>query len=149
MLPQKGLIDTGFHIEALRPRQGHHVGEVAVALLVFAQQHQMAAFAVEFVDLIEPGAALRGHIDLAADDGLHALRLAGPVKVDDAVHNTVVRDGTGGLAHRLHHPRQLLDLAEAVQQAELRMHMQMGEGHRPPPVFSLVYLPNLLLFQLV
>ena len=149
MLPQKGLIDTGFHIEALRPGKRHHVGEVAVALLVFAQQHQMAALAVEFVDLIEPGAALRGHIDLAADDGLHALRLASPVEVDDAVHNTVVRDGTGGLAHGLHHPRQLLDLAEAVQQAELRMHMQMGEGHRPPPVFSLTYLPNLLLFQLV
>ena len=149
MLPQKGLIDTGFHIEALRPGKRHHVGEVAVALLVFAQQHQMAALAVEFVDLIEPGAALRGHIDLAADDGLHALRLAGPIEVDDAVHNTVVRDGTGGLAHRLHHPRQLLDLAEAVQQAELRMHVQMGEGHRPPPVFSLMYLPNLFLFQLV
>ena len=135
--PQKFLIDAGLYIEALRPRKRHHVGEVAVALLVFAQQHQMAALAVEFVDLIEPGAALRGHIDLAADDGLHALRLASPIEVDDAVHNTVVRDGTGGLAHRLHHPRQLLDLAEAVQQAELSMHVQMGEGHRPPPVFFL------------
>ena len=123
VLPQQLLVNAGLYVKALRPRQGHHVGEVAVALLIFAQQHQMAALAVEFVDLIEPGAALRGHIDLAADDGLDALRLAGPVKVDDAVHNTVVRDGACSLAHGLHHPRQLLDLAEAVQQAELRMHM--------------------------
>ena len=149
MLPQQLLVNAGLYVKALRPGKRHHVGEVAVALLVFAQQHQMAALAVEFVDLIEPGAALRGHIDLAADDGLHALRLASPVEVDDAVHNAVVRDGAGGLAHRFHHPRQLLDLAEAVQQAELRMHVQMGEGHRPPPVFSLMYLPNLFLFQLV
>ena len=137
MLPQKGLIDTGFHIEALRPGKRHHVGEVAVALLVFAQQHQMAALAVEFVDLIEPGAALRGHIDLAADDGLHALRLASPIEVDDAVHHAVIRDRYRSLPHGLDDLRQLLDLAESIQQAELRMHMQMGEGHRPPPVFFL------------
>ena len=85
------------------------IGEVPVALLVLAQQHQMAALRVELVDLVEPGAALGGHVDLAADDGLDALRLAGPVEVDDAVHDAVVRDGAGGLAHGLHDPRQLLD----------------------------------------
>ena len=123
VFPQQVLVDPGLHIEALCPRKGHHVGEIAVALLIFAQQHQMAALAVEFVDFIKPGAALRGYIDLAADDGLDPLRLAGPVEVDDAVHDAVIRNGAGGLPHGLHNSRQLLDLAEAVQQAELRMHV--------------------------
>ena len=123
MLPQKGLIDTGFHIEALRPGKRHHVGEVAVALLVFAQQHQMAALAVEFVDLIEPGAALRGHIDLTADDWLDALRLAGPIEVDDAVHNAVISD-----CHAVHSQlfcpgSQLSDLGRAVQKTVFCMDM--------------------------
>ena len=149
VLPQQVQVDARLNVKALQKRLGDHVGQIAVALFVPAQEHQVGEGGVKLVDLLKAGAAPGGHIDLAADDGLDALRLAGPVKVDDAVHNTVVRDGTGGLAHRLHHPRQLLDHAEAVQQAELRMHMQMGEGHRPPPVFSLTYLPNLLLFQLV
>ena len=96
----------------------------------------MAALAVEFVDLIEPGAALRGHIDLAADDGLHALRLASPIEVDDAVHNTVVRDGHRRLAQLLHQLRQVPDAAGAVQQAVLRVDVQMGKGHiTPPPAY--------------
>ena len=123
VFPQQILVDPGLHIKALCPRKGHHVGKVAVALLIFAQQHQMAALAVEFVDFIKPGAALRRYIDLAADDGLDPLRLAGPVEVDDAVHDAVIRNGAGGLPHGLHNSRQLLDLAEAVQQAELRMHV--------------------------
>ena len=83
----------------------------------------MAALGVELMDLVEAGPALRGHVDLAADDGLDALHLAGPVKVDGAVHDAVVRDGTGGLAHVFHDLRQVLDTAGAVQQAVLRMHM--------------------------
>ena len=83
----------------------------------------MAALGVELVDLVEPGAALGRHVDLTADDGLDALRLAGPVKVDDAVHDAVVRDGTGGLPHGLHHAGQILDAAGTVQKAVFRMDM--------------------------
>ena len=83
----------------------------------------MAAFGVELVDLVEPGAALGRHVDLAADDGLDALRLAGPVEVNDAVHNAMVRDGAGGLPHGLHHAGQVLDAAGAVQEAVFRMDM--------------------------
>ena len=123
VLPQQGQVDAGLDIKALRPGHGHHVGEVAIALLVLAQQHQMAALGVEFMDLVKPGAASGRHIHLTADDGLDSLRLAGAVKIDDAVHHAVVCDGTGILPHGLHDLRQIPDAARAVQQAVFRMHM--------------------------
>ena len=123
VLLQKCQVDAGLDVKALRPGHGHHVGEVAVALLILTQQHQMTALGVEFMDLVEPGAALGRHVHFTADNGLDPLRLAGPVKVDDAVHDAVVRDGTGGLAHVLHHLGQVPDAAGAVQQAVFRMDM--------------------------
>ena len=120
---QQFQIDTGLDVKALRPAGRHQVGKVPIALLVFAQQHQMAALGVELMDLVEPGPALGRHIDLAADDGLDALRLAGTVKVDGAVHDAVVRDGAGVLPHGLDDPRQVPDAAGAVQKAIFRMDM--------------------------
>ncbi len=83
----------------------------------------MAAFRVELVLLLQPGAASGSHIDLAADDGLDSRILTGTVEVNRAVHHPVVRDGAGGLAHLLQNRRQILDAAGPVQQAELRMNM--------------------------
>ena len=122
MLAQELQVDAGLHIEALRPGHGDKVGEVAIALLILAEEHEMAALGVELVDLIKAGPALGGHVDLAADDGLDALGQAGPVEVHRAVHHAVVRDGAGALAHLLHDLGQLPDAAGAVQQAVLRMH---------------------------
>ena len=89
------------------------------------------------MNLVGEAAPLRRDVDLAADDGLDPLRLAGPVKVHRAVHNSVVRDGAGGLAQFFYDFRQVPDAARAVQKAVLRMDMQVDEGHGAPP-FSLI-----------
>ena len=123
VLPQQLQIHPGLDVEALRPAHGHQVGQVPVPLLVLAQQHQVAALGIQLVDLVEPGAALGGDVHLAADDGLDALGLAGAVEVHGAVHDAVVCDGTGRLAHGLHDAGQVPDAAGAVQQAELRMNV--------------------------
>ena len=123
MLPQQPLIDSRLDIKALRPSQRHHVGKVPIPLLVFAQQNKMPAFAVELMYLVKPGTPLRGNIDLAANDGLDTRRLTGAVKVDHAVHHAVIRNGAGSLPHGLDDFGQFLDLAEAIQQAELRMNV--------------------------
>ena len=116
-------IDAGFDIKALREGTTDQEGEVPVPLLIFAQQHQMAGLGVEFMHFVKAAAAFRRHIDFAADDGLHALGLAGAVKVDHAVHHTVIGDGDGVLPHGFDQFRQITDAACAVQQAEFRMDM--------------------------
>ena len=83
----------------------------------------MAAFRVKLVLLVKPGPARRRHIYLAADDGLDPLGLAGPVKVNRAVHHAMVGDGAGSLAHVLYHLREIPDPACAVQKAVFRMNM--------------------------
>ena len=89
----------------------------------------MAALRVQLVDLVEPGPALGGDVHLAADDRLDPLRLAGAVKVHGTVHDAVVRDSAGGLAHGLHDAGQVPDAAAAVQKAELGMDMEMDKRH--------------------
>ena len=145
VFPQQLQVNPGLDIKTLGPGQGDHIGEVPVALLVLAEEHQMAALGVELMDLVGQAAALCRDVDLAADDGLNPLRLAGPVEIHRAVHDPVVRDGTGGLPHFFYDFRQVPDTARAVQKAVLRMNMQMNKGHGPSPfsIACLIVLPVL------
>ena len=102
-------------------RHRNEIGEIAVALLIFAQQHQMAGLAVKLMLLVK--ARARSNVDLAADDRLDALGLASAVKVDRAVHHTVVGDGAGGLPHRLDELGKVADAARAVEQAVFGMNV--------------------------
>ena len=128
MLPQQRLVDAGLDVKALQEALGDQIAEVAVAHLVLAQEHQMVGRAVQLVDPV--GHLPRGHIDLAPDNRLHALGLAGAVEIHRAVHHPVVRDGHGGLPQLLDVLRQPLNPARAVQQAEFGMDMQVDKGHR-------------------
>ena len=123
VLPQQVHVDPWLDVEPLQIGLGHHVGEVAVALLVPAQEDQMAGLRVQLVDLLEPGAAPGGHIDLTADDGLDARRLTGLIEVDHPIHHPVVGDGHRLLPQVLHPLHQFLDAAGPVQQGKLCMEM--------------------------
>ena len=132
---QQVQVDAGLDIEPVHKGLAHQVRQVPVTGLVLTQQHQVPGLRVQLIGFVQPGAP--GHIHLAPDDRVDALGLAGPVKVDGAVHNAVVRDGHRRLAQLLHQLRQVPDAACAVQQAVLRVDVQMGKGHiTPPPAYQ-------------
>ena len=87
----------------------------------------MAGFGIKFMHLIKARTA--GHIDLAADDRMDTLRLTGAVKINGAVHGTVVRDRHRRLPHLLDQLRKVTDTAGAVEQAIFRMNMEMCKRH--------------------
>ena len=92
----------------------------------------MVGGGIQPVDLIEARAG--GHIDLAADDGADALLFALLVEIDDAVHDTVIGDGDGGLAQGLGALDQPLDAAGAIEEAVFAVDVQMDKiGHGVPP----------------
>ena len=130
MLPQQVQVDAGLDVKALQKSLRDHVGQVPVAFLVAAQQHQVREGGVVLVDLLKAGAATGRYIDFTADDGLDTSSLAGPVEVDDTVHDAVVRDGYRLLAQVFYPLHQLLDAAGPVQQGKFRMKMQVDKGHR-------------------
>ena len=123
MLPQQVQIHTGLDIKTVQKALGDQIAEVFIARLVFAQQHQVLGLVVHAVDPVGHGAGR--HIDLAADDGLDARRLGRAVKVNDAVHDAVVRDRHGGLSQLGSPLDKLPDAAGAVEQAVFRMHMKV------------------------
>ena len=131
MPAQQVQINAGLDIEPVYKGLAHQVRQIPVSRFVFAQQHQMTGFGVQLIGFVQPGAP--GHIYLAADDRMDALGLAGPIEVDGAVHNAVVRDGHSRLPQLLYQLRQVPDAAGAVQQAVLRVDVQMGKGHITPP----------------
>ena len=127
MPAQQLQIHPGLAVKALLEGAGDHLAQIPVAFLVFAQQHQVPGLAVEAVDTVAHAA--RGHIDLAADDGAYAGGLGGLVKINDAVHNAVVRDGHGVLPQRLDPLHDRADAACAVEQAVFGMDVKMNECH--------------------
>ena len=123
VLPQQVQVDAGLDVKALQERLRDHVGEIAVALLIPAQQDQVVEGGVELVDLLEPGPAPWGHIDLTADDGLDARLLACLVEIHHPVHDPVVCDSHRVLSDLPDPLHQLLDAAGAIQKGEFRMQM--------------------------
>ncbi len=129
---QQVHVHPGLDVEALREGHADHVAEVFISLLVPAQEDQVAALPIQLIDLVKAGPAGGRDVHLAADNGLDALPLAGAVEVNCAVHDPVVCDRHGGLAQLLDPAGQSVDLAEAVQQAVLRVDVEVDKGHRVP-----------------
>ena len=105
-------VDARLYVEALHKAHGDEVAEVAVARLVLAQEDEVGVLRVHAV--LPVRAPARGDVDLAADDGLHALFHAGLVEGDGAVHDAVVGDGEAREAELPGAPGQGLHAAGAV-----------------------------------
>ena len=122
---QQVVIDARLVVEAFQVRGGDQLDEVAIAFLVFAEQHQV----VVAVGIAARLVALLRNVHLAADHRMDALRLGGVVELHRAEEIAVIGHGHRGhllLDHDLH---QLVDIAGAVEQRIVGMAMQMDEGH--------------------
>src|SRR4029077_4249446 len=69
---------------------------------------------------------------LAADDRLDAVLLARLVQLDGAVHHAVVGQAESRLAELRGARRERVDLARAIEQRVLGVHVEMGAGGRGP-----------------
>ena len=121
VLLQKLQIHPGAVIEAPGEAVAYQFDEVLIALLGFAQQHQVVIF---------PGGGgfivhIRADVHLAADDRVNARVLHGPVKIHHAVHGPVIGNGAAFHAQFLDASGQLFDAAGPVQQGIFGMQMQM------------------------
>ena len=125
VLPDEVIVDAGTVVIAGEEALGDEVHQVLIAGVVFAQEDQVAVFAVDGA-FVPPVAA---HIGLAADDGLQPCILHGGIEVDDAIHHAMVGNGAAVHAQRLHALNQPGNAARAVQQAVFRVQMQMRKAH--------------------
>ena len=106
-------IHPGLIVKAVHKPFGNDLHQIVVACVIFRQQDQViVAVLAVYIFPVEPGAG--GHVDLTADDGLDARLLRRAVKVDDAVHHPVIRDGQAVHIKLLRPVYQLLYLAGAV-----------------------------------
>jgi hypothetical protein len=105
-----------------QPRRGHQPAQIAVARVVFSQQHQ-----VRRARQVRPDAGLEGK--LHADDRPHARLPRRLSEAHRAIQSVVVgqrqrpHPGGGGAADQLLHRRC------AIEQGEVGVHMQMCERH--------------------
>ena len=122
------LIDARLVIEPVQIPAGNKLDEVAIAFLVFAQQHQVV-IAIRFA---LNGLPLLRDVNLAADHRMDALGLGAVIKLDRAEQIAMVGHGhrrhllLGGELHQLRY------LASSVEQRVIGVAMKMNErrGHR-------------------
>ncbi len=119
-------VDPGAVVEALQIPDGGEPAEIAVAFGVLRQECQMEVrgAAGNGIPVIEPG---RGQVGFHADDGLDALGRQLVIELDGAEEAAMIRDG--GRGHALLHgaPGQVPRPDGAVEEAVLRVEMQMYE----------------------
>ena len=127
VLREKLEVDSRLCVKALRESFRHHINEIFVSDLVFDEQDEMISGAVRFVALIEAGT--RRDVDLAADNRLDSLRLAGAVEIHHAVHDAVVGNCDGILSKLACAFGNLRDAAGAVKQAVFAVQMKMNKRH--------------------
>ena len=133
------VIDTGLIVITGQKAFADQPHQVLIAGVVFTQEDQMAHFPARRGTVCPVPA----DVGLTADDGLEACLRHGRVEINDAVEYAVVRDGARIHAERLQAFHQGGDPAGPVQQAVLRMKMQMGKAHRRSPLRAC----ELVLFQ--
>ena len=97
VFPKQIQVHPRLIIKAFHPCFGHQGDQIVVTGFRFAEQHQVAAFPVQFMDFIKPGTP--GHIDFAADDGFDSPAFCRFIEIDHAVHTAVVGDGHRILTH--------------------------------------------------
>ena len=131
MLLQQRNIHTGLAIETVHKGFRHQQAQIFITLTVLAQQNQVVRIVIDAVDTVTHQPP--GHIDLTADDRLDACCFGSLVKIDAAVHNTVVCDRNGALSQLLDPLHHSVDAAGAVQEAIFGMHMQVSKTHITPP----------------
>ena len=125
---QQLLIHSWLVIHALGIGPGHQLYQISISLVIFRQQNQVVVpCAIHLVLLMAvPGC----HIHLAANDRVNPLPLAGLIKLHDAEHIAMVRNGYMLHAQLLHTGNQRLDAVCPIQQAVFSMNMQMRKRNR-------------------
>ena len=112
MRRQQVGIDARLIVEAFQVRRGYQLDEVAVAFLIFAEQHQVVVAIRVAAHLV----ALLRNVYFAADHRMDARRLRRVVELHRSKQIAVVGHGHGGHLLFDHDLHQLIDIAGAVEQ---------------------------------
>ena len=127
MARQRVEVRPGLVVKALQVGVAHQLEEVLVTLDVAGQEPQVedAPALVAAALLLEAGAL--GKVELAPDEGLDAPALGRRVEVDGAKQVAMVRERKGAHPELARPFGQLVDPAGPVQQAVVRVDMEMDE----------------------
>ena len=122
------LVHAGLIIIAVCKAGGHNVCQVGIALIVLGQKDQMIV-SVLARHIVPVKSAVRSHVDLAADDRTDPLGFALLIKINTAVHNTVVGDCTAVHAQLFYLGDILFNLVGSIKKRILRVDMKMCKRH--------------------
>ena len=123
MLRQQIFIDARLVIKTFEETGGDQPQQVAITLLVLAEQHQV----VIAVRIAARGVPLLRDVDFASDHRMHALFLGLVVELDGAKKIAVVGHGHGGHFLMDHQVHQLSNFTGSIQQRIIGMAMQVYE----------------------
>ncbi len=119
------MVNARAVVKAVGESDRDELHQVAVADLVFSQQHQVGRLLVDPRLLIQ--VAARREIDFTADDRLETLGQHRIVKVDHAVEDAMIGDGTGLHAQRGKAVGQVAQADRPVEQGVFGMQVQVGK----------------------
>ena len=125
ILLQQFVVCPRLVVEAFQLRLRRQFDEIFVALVVFRQQREVVLPVVQLRLAVEARAGR--HVHLAAQDGLDAPFARFFIELDCAVKYAVIGEADSRKTQFLGAVHQLRHAAHAVEQAVVRMQMQVGK----------------------
>ena len=127
ILTQQFFVYTGLVIHALNIGLGNQLHQILVASFIFSQQNKVIVLCTIHLKILPtiPGS----HINLAANNGIYALRLGSLIKINNTEHIAMVSNGQVLHSQLLGPLHQWLYSVCPIQQAILSMNMQMGKWY--------------------
>ena len=126
---QQFQIHAGFSVKTAGEAFRNQHAQILVTLPVLTQQNQMIGIIVNAMDPVFHSSA--GQINLAANDGLDSRSLGSLIKINTAIHHTVICDRDGSLSQFLDPIHHSANAAGTVKEGVFCMDMQMHEAHWP------------------
>ena len=122
-------------VKPFRKSAAYYFHQIRISRIVFRQQYQMIIpvfSAIQF--LVKSG--IGRNVNLTAHNGIDSGRFRLLIEINHTVHNAVIRDGCAVHPQFFHPLHILFYLITAIQQAVLRMHMQMSKCHTPHSFYT-------------
>ena len=123
ILAQQFIVYTRAVVKALGKGARNKLDQVAISLHIFAKENQVLGIPLPCVEFCET--RIGSNVNLTTNDGFDARFFAGAVKIDNAIHNTVVGNGNRILSAFFDAFGQILYATRTVKQAIFGMQMQM------------------------
>ena len=122
------IIHTRLIVKTFNKTFGHYLHKIMISRIILSKKYKMIISVISRPCLFVESRP-RCNIYLASDNRFSSFLQGCPVKIDHAIHDTMICNSKAVHAQLLSLRHNLINLTQAVKQTVFRMHMKVCKCH--------------------